>query len=45
MEAGALRGRLQATLTGDANIRRQAEIDLRQVRAFYSSPHPKSATD
>ena len=31
MEAGALRDRIQATLTPDANIRRQAELDLKQV--------------
>lgn len=33
MEVSALRDRIQATLTADANIRRQAEIDLKHVRA------------
>lgn len=42
MEVGALRDRLQATLTGDANIRRQAEIDLRQVSGFSSSTVTKA---
>lgn len=32
MEAGVLRDRIQSTLTADANIRRQAELDLRHVR-------------
>jgi len=31
MEAGLLRDRIQSTLTADANVRRQAELDLKRV--------------
>lgn len=31
-----LRDRIQATLTADANVRRQAELDLRQVNMHGS---------
>ena len=31
MDAAVLRDRIQATLTADANVRRQAELDLKHV--------------
>lgn len=35
MEAQILRDRIASTLTADANVRRQAELDLRHVRITY----------
>ena len=37
MDMAALRNRIQSTLDANADVRRQAELDLRYVRPFKAS--------
>lgn len=40
MDASGLRSRIQATLSADADVRRQAEAELKQVS--YHAPNVRS---
>jgi len=42
MDVSVVRDRIQATLSADANVRRQAELDLKFVRLPPARP-PKGA--